>query len=162
MTAAKKVGAAAKASDAAHGFTAFLVATPRATLREAYYRGRADAAADVRQRRARRTQMTLRTLIAALQRLPPRSRVPNLVEPHAYRGYYSDLALERAEGTRTAAGLRALCQKILNTRLPGYKSGMFTMHLDVPVWLSDFGRASGTKLVGIAGTRPVTEQETWD
>ncbi len=94
-----------------------------------------------RHRRYRaRTQLTLGSLIDLLEILAPKTPVPALVEPHSYRGYYSDLAFERGDGTRTAEFLLADCLRVLGRKLPGYKGGKFRMGRNTPLWLANHGQ----------------------
>ena len=44
-------------------------------------------------------QMTLGKLIQELEKLPKDKLIEKIGKPHSYRGYYSDLAFERQEGT---------------------------------------------------------------
>lgn len=59
------------------------------------------------QRERAETQMTLGKMIATLEAMPEGTEVANLNSAHSYRGYYSDLAFERGEGTRPVADLLA-------------------------------------------------------
>lgn len=68
---------------------------------------------------------------------------------HSYRGYYSDLALAKSEGTRKCSHLLAELEDIMGKKLEGYKGGMFPMEHDTPVWISEYGVASGQAVIGI-------------
>lgn len=95
-------------------------------------------------------QMTLGKLIAALEALPAETPIDCLEDPHSYRGYYSDLALELHPGTRAAAALLNDCRSIMGRKLSGYKGGDYLMGEDTPVWVSLYGMASGLRLMAIA------------
>lgn len=89
------------------------------------------------------TQMTLGALIERLEALPKETRV-NLGEPHSYRGYYSDLALEPVDES-TARDLLQECRDAMGQKFEGYKGGDFYMHAGVPVWVA-FEGSCGQKL----------------
>lgn len=110
------------------------------------------------QRERAGTQLTLGGLIAALEAMPDGVDVANLFYPHSYRGYYCDLALERAEGTRPAAGLLADCRAAMGETFQGWKGGDYMMGKTTPLWVSEEGTASGLKLMSVLpGGEIVTE-----
>jgi hypothetical protein len=94
------------------------------------------------------TQMTLGKLIDALAALPQDTQVERLGDEHSYRGYYSDLAFERFEGTIPASELLATCRRALGKRYEGYKGGDYYMHEGTPVWIADYGRC-GLKIMAL-------------
>lgn len=96
------------------------------------------------------TQLTLGQLIAALSQLPADLLMANLRNPHSYRGYYCDLAFERAEGTRLAGDLLAECRAAMGEVFEGYKGGDFVMGRNTPLWVSSYGTASGQRLMAVA------------
>lgn len=113
-----------------------------------------------RMRERAETQMTLGKLIAALEAMPSDAQVANLVSAHSYRGYYSDLAFERDEGTRPAYALLAECKAAMGQVFEGYKGGDFVMGALTPLWLSTYGNNSGTKLMALhAGGEVETMQD---
>ncbi len=59
--------------------------------------------------------------------MPADAQVANLSSAHSYRGYYSDLALERDAGTRPAAELLAECKAAMGQVFTGYKGGDYVM-----------------------------------
>lgn len=59
--------------------------------------------------------------------------------PHSYRGYYSDLALERQNPQFARELLAELKEKVLDKELTGYKGGEFLMSADVPLWVATYG-----------------------
>lgn len=101
------------------------------------------------QRERAETQMTLGKLIAALEAMPSDAEVTNLNSPHSYRGYYSDLAFERGEGTRPAAELLAECKAAMGQVFEGYKGGDYVMGALTPLWVSEYGHSSGEKLMAV-------------
>ena len=94
------------------------------------------------------TQMTLGKLIEILEKMSDATSVPNLINPHSYRGYYSDLAFEKGEGLRLAKNLLADCKAAMGNKFEGYKGGDFYMNATTPVWVADYG-ACGNKLIDI-------------
>ena len=94
------------------------------------------------------TQMTLGKMIAALGAMPEGADVANLRDAHSDRGYYSDLAFERNEGTRPAVELLAECKAAMGQVFRGYKGGDFVMGALTPVWVADYG-CCGQKLMGL-------------
>lgn len=103
-------------------------------------------AADQRERSL--TQMTLGKLIAVLEAMPEGAEVANLCNTHSYRGYYSDLAFERNDGTRLAADLLGECKAAMGRVFEGYKGGDFVMGELTPLWVADYGD-SGLKLMAM-------------
>lgn len=100
------------------------------------------------QRERAETQMTLGKMIAALEAMPKGAELANLNSAHSYRGYYSDLAFERDEGTRPAADLLAECKAAMGQVFCGYKGGDFVMGALTPVWLASYG-CCGQKLMAL-------------
>ena len=100
------------------------------------------------QRERSETQMTLGKLIASLEAMPEGAEVANLNRPHSYRGYYTDLAFERDEGTRPAADLLATCKSAMGKVFEGYKGGDFVMGALTPVWIANYGDC-GVKILSI-------------
>lgn len=100
------------------------------------------------QRERAETQMTLGKLIAALEAMPEGAEVANLNSAHSYRGYYSDLAFERDEGTRPASDLLKECKTAMGQVFFGYKGGDFVMGALTPVWLASYG-CCGLKLMAL-------------
>lgn len=102
--------------------------------------------------------MTLGGLIQKLYAIENKSKgvfiedTPTSVyKPHSYRGYYSDLALEPTETAATSVeSLLQMLTETLDTIKTGYKGGEFNMHKDVPIWVSEYGRASGLALVDLS------------
>ena len=68
-------------------------------------------------------------------------------EPHSYRGYYSELAVEPCEDTPVTEMISCL-EGVLDTYLDGYKGGEFKMDENVDVYLSSYGMVSNIKIVG--------------
>ena len=111
------------------------------------------------QRERAETQMTLGKLIAALEAMPEGADVANLNGAHSYRGYYSDLAFEKSDGTRPAAELLAECKAAMGKVFYGYKGGDYLMGELTPVWLASRG-CSGHKLMALhAGGKVETAED---
>lgn len=70
--------------------------------------------------------------------------------PHSYRGYYSDLAFERVPSPTTVKDFLREVEDAIGSTFEGYKGGDFRMHSKTPLWVSNYGSASG---VGIMGFR---------
>lgn len=100
------------------------------------------------QRERADTQMTLGKMIATLEAMPEVTEVANLNTAHSYRGYYSDLAFERGEGTRPAADLLAECKAAMGQVFTGYKGGDYVMGALTPLWVADYG-CGGSKLMAV-------------
>jgi len=114
------------------------------------------------QRQRATTQMTLGKLIDALEAMPKRAEVANLRDAHSYRGYYSDMAFERAEGTRQAADLLEECRTAMGHVFHGYKGGDFVMGALTPVWVASYGNC-GLKLMALrVGGEIDTAEDDWE
>ncbi len=111
------------------------------------------------QRQRAATQMTLGKLIAALEAMPDGAEVANLCDSHSYRGYYEDLAFERATGVRPAAELLSECKAAMGQVFTGYKGGDYVMGALTPVWVANYG-CGGVKLITLsAGGEIETEND---
>ena len=102
------------------------------------------------------TGMTLGRFIAALESLDQSATVEGLGELISYRGHYCDLAFEPDPTPRTVAGLLAKCRAAMGAVFEGYKGGEFVMGATTPVWVSEYGRSSGLRLMGLTPTAPHT------
>ena len=95
------------------------------------------------------SHMTLGRFISELEKLPQDKEIENVCEPHSYRGYYSDLALEKGSGTRTVASLiEQLKNECLGQTFTGYKGGDFYMDENTPMWVAECGFC-GVKIMNI-------------
>lgn len=109
------------------------------------------------QRERAQSQMTLGSLIKALEALEPTRLIEMLHDPHSYRGYYSDLAFEPGGGTRTVGELLADCRECMGKVFEGYKGGDFQMGASTPIFVAMYSR-TGPRLMGIeadADTDPI-------
>ena len=112
-------------------------------------------------RKRAETQLTLGKLISALEGMPADAEVANLKAAHSYRGYYEDLAFERAEGTRPAAALLAECKAAMGRVFCGYKGGDYVMGALTPLWVASYG-TTGDKLMAVrAGGELETAPNEW-
>ena len=98
--------------------------------------------------------VTLGELIDALNSCPPQlivrvDRGGYPCSPRSYRGYYSDLAFETTQVARAVEQVRQDCTHALGNTYEGYKGGDFVMEGDTPLWVSDYGRASGVAIVKV-------------
>jgi hypothetical protein len=105
--------------------------------------------------------LTLGCLIEELKKADQDLRVienhtsKGVSSPHSYRGYYSDLALERSDEVNS---VRDLLSKLLNVQdqeLTGYKGGEFLMTDDTPLWISEYGNSSGIAIISTKIERDV-------
>jgi hypothetical protein len=96
------------------------------------------------------TQLTLGEAIKTLEGMTKHNGVvsPGLGRPDSYRGYYSDLALQRTDKSTPASELLKILKGCLGRKFYGYKGGEYIMSEEVPLWLSDRGIASGIKIKG--------------
>jgi hypothetical protein len=70
----------------------------------------------------------------------------------SYRGYYSDLAIEPAgegEAPITVLDLLVILNRAVRATFTGYKGGEYRMELHTPVWVSEYGSASGLAVKGV-------------
>lgn len=66
----------------------------------------------------------------------------------SYRGYYSDLALTEDNGEpKTVEELFTQLEGALGREYTGYKGGEFKMDEKTPLWISEYGSASGMAIV---------------
>lgn len=99
--------------------------------------------------------LTLGEAIEALEKLPGDAPVvfdigksPALLD--SYRGYYDDLAFSVDNGNPpTVDGVLALCRRALDATFGGYKGGDFVMTAETPLWVAEYGEASGIAVIGI-------------
>lgn len=91
--------------------------------------------------------VTVGELIDQLKLADPESLIP-LTNPHSYRGYYEDLALEPTDFPIKVSLLIEQLEAVLDTELTGYKGGEFLMTEDTPVWVSNYG-TTGEALIFI-------------
>jgi hypothetical protein len=95
--------------------------------------------------------MTIAQAMHVLMHMPGDTLVANLKEPHSYRGYYTDLALEYKEeyGLTTASDLLFMLDGIVGEVYYGYKGGKYAMHYLTPIWIVEKYHALGRKLLSI-------------
>lgn len=120
------------------------------------------------QRERSADQMHLGELISQLKTLNKTHFVSGLGTLRSYRGYYSDLAFEPDERKKTVGKVLEECMYILGRIFSGYKGGEFSMDGNTPLWIAEYGNASGIKLVGLDTSsdviKPITkkqEDEEW-
>ena len=124
-----------------------------------------DAANERETKNRAQSQLTLGKLIALLKDIEPRCgrQVTGLGKLDSYRGYYSDLAFGGHVANVSPEKLLEHCQAAMGRTFQGYKGGDFVMHENTPLWISEYGRASGIKLMGLdlSGDpiKPITENE---
>ena len=74
------------------------------------------------QRERSASQMTLGKLIERLKEMPEEKLIDGIEYPHSYRGYYSDLAFERASNEKeTVADVLEMCCGCMGKMFEGYK-----------------------------------------
>ncbi len=102
-----------------------------------------DTARDVR----KDYHVCLGDFLSQLRDADPEATIP-LANPHSYRGYYSDLALEPVNGAPIKVWqLINQLSDVIDTELTGYKGGEFMMSADTPIWVANHG-CTGAALVG--------------
>lgn len=85
-------------------------------------------------------ELTLGELIGFLKGIPSEELVKKFANPHSYRGYYNDLAIEPINDVFTAGEfLAVLTNEALDKEFYGYKGGLFTMHKNVDVYVAHKG-----------------------
>lgn len=106
------------------------------------------------------TQMTLGKLIEALEAKSPDAEVMGFADPHSYRGYYSDLALEPTRKLEKVSKLLAIARSAMGETYQGYKGGDYDMGKQTPVWFAFYG-SCGEKLMALGddGEWEVAEDE---
>lgn len=103
-------------------------------------------------------QMTLGEFIRKLETANPKTPIhidhEMIVPTHfdSYRGRYDQLAL----GFTTKPGAVKLAGEVLDnargtisSTFAGWHGGEFDMAEDTPLWISNYGRASGVRIVGL-------------
>lgn len=91
------------------------------------------------------TQMTLGSLMEALEKMPSDALITGLGHAHSYRGYYSDLAFEPQMEQVTAANLLTQCRAAMGRVFEGYKGGDYVMGETTPIWAAHYGTTAGAK-----------------
>ena len=103
-------------------------------------------------------QLTLGELIAKLEQHDPDSIVcfesatfPNYYPGSydSYRGYYEMLAISRSDIPATVGQFLKASLDAVGETFTGYKGGEYTMTRHTPVWVSDYGSASGDAIIDI-------------
>ena len=69
--------------------------------------------------------------------------------PHAYRGYYSDLSFEEVRETVRGRDIIAMCNHISETTFVGYKGGDYRYGEETPIWVAPWG-CTGPALMNLA------------
>ena len=67
----------------------------------------------------------------------------------SYRGYYDDLSLDRSGDGVTVQELLKKCETALGKHFTGYKGGEYLMDESTPLWVSEYGSASGIAIIDI-------------
>lgn len=108
---------------------------------------------------ARKGQITLGALITLLKNEPADHQVVydfaglQPTSLGSYRGYYEHLALghtcEMSFGDMSVAQLLAELEAAVDKVYEGYKGGDYRMGTDTPLWVANYGSASGAAVVGV-------------
>ena len=106
------------------------------------------------QEKRSQSQVTLGKLIEALESLDRDRLIRGIVEPHSYRGYYSDLAFEPTEDTQTVENALRIAKECLGEKFVGYKGGDFYMTKNTPLWIAHYG-CTANRLMGLDTTGDV-------
>lgn len=68
----------------------------------------------------------------------------------SYRGYYEQLAIEvSVSGSMTVGTLVELLTSRIGTTMTGYKGGQYPISNDTPVWISNYGECSHSRVTGV-------------
>lgn len=99
------------------------------------------------------TQMNLGDLSAALSIVPADTPVRTedgfgLENPHSYRGYYDEAAIEPTSTGLNAGELEKVIDAFIDTTTEGWKGGEYYMDSGTPVWIAIEGTVSSNALVG--------------
>lgn len=95
------------------------------------------------------SQMTLGSLIYELEKMRPTDLIEGFGSPHSYRGYYSDLAFERADAPILVSDALTICRKCMGEVFEGYKGGEFQMGRKTPIWFASYG-SCGTRIMSLS------------
>ena len=99
--------------------------------------------------------LTLGEAIKQLAKFPNRYVVTfdtSNLSPHdemSYRGYYSDLAFNESNESKTVEEFVQQLQDALNQEYTGYKGGDFRMDESTPLWVAEYGEASGIAIMSM-------------
>jgi hypothetical protein len=103
--------------------------------------------------------VSLGELIRLLDQADPETLI-YYTNPHSYRGYYHDLAIEPTDLPIKVFQLNNQLKQILDKELYGYKGGEYLMSADTPVWIAHKG-CTGAALVAFDPTTlTLTTKET--
>jgi len=102
---------------------------------------------------AKKGQMSLGELVARLEAANPNAivRFEDGTYPRdfdSYRGYYRFVAVDHGPEC-TVAQFLSKTKQAIGATFVGYKGGEFTMTKFTPVWVSEYGRASGIGIVDV-------------
>lgn len=79
----------------------------------------------------------------------------------AYRGVYSDLAVEYDMNSNpTVHQFKYMLEKALGQTFEGYKGGEFVITEDTPVWAANYGRSPQCGIIGLTTDGAFTYIET--
>ena len=99
--------------------------------------------------------LTLGGAIEQLAKFPKRYVVTfdeTNLSPHeemSYRGYYSDLAFDEINEPKTVEAFAHQLSAALGQEYTGYKGDEFLMDASTPLWVSEYGGASGIALMSM-------------
>jgi hypothetical protein len=85
----------------------------------------------------------LSDIAEAFAELDPDLILPiGIAEPHSYRGYYAELAVELT-GPMRAGDIADMLHGCVGRTFQGYKGGNYTMYSSTDVYIAEYGRAGG-------------------
>lgn len=70
-------------------------------------------------------------------------------EYDSYRGYYRLIAIEPGKELVKVSEFVEMTKDSIGNTYTGYKGGEYTMNQNTPVWVSDWGTASGMGITGV-------------
>ena len=94
------------------------------------------------------TQLTLGDLIDKLELMPLSALITGICSPQSYRGYYVDLAFEKAPEKITVEDALDMCKSAMGEVFTGYKGGDYVMGRNTPIWIAGYGFC-GERIMGI-------------
>jgi hypothetical protein len=100
------------------------------------------------------TQLTLDNLIELLQNFK-NDDFQKFQNPHSYRRFYDELAIEMGNGTMKGHKLISMLESCDGRTFEGYKGGSFEMHFKTPLWVADKG-CTGAKIMGVQFRKTLT------
>mgnify|MGYP000225668908 CR=1 FL=1 len=102
-------------------------------------------------------QLTLGVFVEKLKQVDPTKVVlfsdgRSIGAAHSYRGYYEQLAFRPCATTSTVGDVLRDAKTALGSTFQGYKGGDYRMSARTWIWASEYGEASGDRIVDVLET----------